>query len=65
MSLSLVKISNNLLLLIGGITILIAGISGSSKYNNGACQYTDREMKHRLKKFSLCLLVLNLKPELN
>ncbi|MBQ7752376.1 MAG: metallophosphoesterase [Treponema sp.] len=36
--------------------LLIAGISGSSKYNNGACQYTDREMKHHLKKLGLRLL---------
>lgn len=36
--------------------LLIAGISGTCKYNNGACQFTDREMKHLLKKFSLRLL---------
>lgn len=30
--------------------LLITGISGSSRYNNGACQYTDREMKHELLK---------------
>ena len=30
--------------------LLIAGMSGSSKYNNGACQYTDSEMKAKLLK---------------
>ncbi len=28
--------------------ILIAGCSGSMKYNNGACQYTETQMKFRL-----------------
>ena len=37
--------------------LLIAGLSGSSKYNNGACQYTDREMKRKLKKLSFRLFL--------
>lgn len=37
--------------------LLIAGVSGSSKYNNGACQYSEGEMKHKLKKLSFSLLM--------
>lgn len=30
--------------------LLIAGVSGSLKYNNGKCQYTDKQMKFKLLK---------------
>lgn len=41
--------------------LLIAGISGSLKYNNGLNQYTDRQMKRRLLKMMPALLINKIK----
>ena len=42
-------------------TLLVAGVSGSLKYNSGLNQYTDSQMKHKLYKLIPVLLINKLR----